>query len=130
MSLLQTVAKCLCSTSALTGTGMVVMGFGFLPLDEGLDKVARLYLDKLSVPTKPFLLVLGTCKILAVLKLWEIGPVPRKLALIGLATSALSGAYGHFFYEEKLQACAALFYAALVGYLYFTDSVDSGRKSD
>jgi len=107
-----------CSLVVFSGLGVILMGLGVIPVDEGLDQVARVFLDPLNIPSKPFLVFLGTIKIVSVARLWGYGPMPINLAFLGLAAASSCGCYGHFVLNELPEAGFAFLYTLVLGYLY------------
>lgn len=124
---LQTIVKSLCSFSVIPGIFMLAMGLGVAPVDEGLTNVAAPFLDPLGLPFRPFVLVLGGCKIVGVLSLWGRGPMPEAVGRVGLATSAMCAAYGHRSVGESV--VAPVVYTAMIGALYALDGASGKGKS-
>ena len=105
---------------------MTIMGLGLVPLDEAMIPVAAPFIDPFGIPMKGFLLVLGPCKILGVLALWGIGPMPEWIARLGLSLSATCAVYGHHSVGESV--VPPLGYLALMGGLYALDSQGKGKS--
>eukprot|EP00521_Asterionellopsis_glacialis_P016851 CAMPEP_0195302494 /NCGR_PEP_ID=MMETSP0707-20130614/31188_1 /TAXON_ID=33640 /ORGANISM="Asterionellopsis glacialis, Strain CCMP134" /LENGTH=101 /DNA_ID=CAMNT_0040365767 /DNA_START=15 /DNA_END=316 /DNA_ORIENTATION=- len=93
---LVTALKYMCAPMALAGTGCLLMGIGIVPADPDLVTLAELFIQPLHIPVKPFFVVLGVSKILAIGKLtFGVGPLPKSVALGGLAFAASCAAIGH-----------------------------------
>ena len=123
-----TIAKTLATVPIIPGALMILMGLGLAPLDEGMAAAASPFLTPLGFPTKPFMLILGPCKILGGLSLWGIGPMPEMVGRIGLMFSAACGAYGH--YKAGDPFIPPLMYIGVLGSLYYLDkSVSKGKKA-
>mmetsp|Transcript_26728 Transcript_26728/g.39530 ORF Transcript_26728/g.39530 Transcript_26728/m.39530 type:complete len:133 (+) Transcript_26728:31-429(+) len=98
----RTIINFLVGGNAVTGFGMVLMGLGVISMEEKLIAVASPFLHLLQIPPKPFFVLLGSCKILAVMRLvFRRGPFPEWFARIGLMTSCACGAYGHYRNDES-----------------------------
>eukprot|EP00543_Licmophora_paradoxa_P007818 CAMPEP_0202443890 /NCGR_PEP_ID=MMETSP1360-20130828/3064_1 /ASSEMBLY_ACC=CAM_ASM_000848 /TAXON_ID=515479 /ORGANISM="Licmophora paradoxa, Strain CCMP2313" /LENGTH=131 /DNA_ID=CAMNT_0049059721 /DNA_START=43 /DNA_END=438 /DNA_ORIENTATION=- len=123
-----TVLRGLASGSVLAGTGMLAMGLGVIDIDPTMGSVANVFLEPVGLPLNPFLAVLGSCKILGVLSLWNVGPMPKSLGMIGLAMSALCGAAGHYVVEGGAAAIPPIVYLGILGLLVFFESKKADQK--
>lgn len=120
------IVKGLCSGVAIPGTFLLFMGLGIAPLDEGLVAIANPFIGPLAIPAKPFFLTLGSCKILGVLSLWKIGPMPEWFARAGLTFAACCAAYGHHSVGEPL--VPPLVYSVLISSLWVLDPLNGKAK--
>mmetsp|Transcript_23008 Transcript_23008/g.48981 ORF Transcript_23008/g.48981 Transcript_23008/m.48981 type:complete len:128 (+) Transcript_23008:183-566(+) len=120
------IVKSLCTVSALPGLFMTLMGVGLAPVDEQIGKMAGPFIDPLGIPLRPFLCLLGPCKILGSFSLWGIGPMPEWFGRPGLMFSALCGAYGHSVVGESVIPPIA--YVGMIFSLYFLDPLVKGKK--
>ena len=105
-----TIIKALVSTAIAPGLGMLGMSTGMLLLDDKLADIAAPFINPINVPIKPFLLVLGSCKVLAGLALWKIGPMSEKFARVGLMITSACGAYGHYGVEDSVVSPLVFFW--------------------
>lgn len=105
---------------------MTLIGLGLVPVDENMLSVAAPFINPFGIPLRPFLLVLGPCKVLGVLSLWGIGPMPEWFARIGLAVASVCAAYGHSTIGESI--VPPLIYFGFIGSLYALDNKEKGKK--
>jgi hypothetical protein len=112
----------------LAGFGMTAMGMGLIAVDPVMGAVARVYTDPFHLPAQPLLLFVGVTKILSVLKLWKVGPMPSDtLAFIGLAVPTVAAAFGHAKVEGLVGAIPPVIYSCLLGMLFYVDRSDSAK---
>jgi hypothetical protein len=99
-----------------------------VPVDESMGQIADIFIEPLNIPLKPFFCVLGPCKILGALSLWNIGPMPQWFGRIGLIIASLCGGYGHYTIGEPVFGPVA--YIGLMGSLYYLDPITmmKGKK--
>eukprot|EP00531_Pseudo-nitzschia_arenysensis_P019834 CAMPEP_0116122834 /NCGR_PEP_ID=MMETSP0329-20121206/4424_1 /TAXON_ID=697910 /ORGANISM="Pseudo-nitzschia arenysensis, Strain B593" /LENGTH=128 /DNA_ID=CAMNT_0003616705 /DNA_START=311 /DNA_END=697 /DNA_ORIENTATION=+ len=122
----KTIVKALASVTILPGLIYTAMGLGLLPVEESIEKVAAPFIDPIGLPTKPFFLILGPCKILAGLSFWGIGPMPELVARIGLLIASTCGAIGHKMNDETI--LPPVIYAGMVASLFVLDQSASKGK--
>lgn len=122
----KTIVKALASATILPGLFYTSMGLGILPVDESLKNVAAHFIDPIGLPTKPFFLILGPCKILAGLSFWGIGPMPELVARTGLLIASTCGAIGHKLNDETV--LPPVIYAGLIASLFVLDKSASKGK--
>mmetsp|Transcript_13311 Transcript_13311/g.27963 ORF Transcript_13311/g.27963 Transcript_13311/m.27963 type:complete len:130 (-) Transcript_13311:2727-3116(-) len=122
----RTIVKALLSPSIVPGTFFTLIGLGLVPMDDGTLSVAAPFINPLGIPIRPFLLVLGPCKIMGALSLWGIGPMPEWFARGGLALSAACAAYGHSAIGESM--VPGIMVIGLIGCLYALDNKEKGKK--
>jgi len=127
---LPTIVKGFLSISILTGTGILAMGLGFIDIDAKLEGYARIYLDAFQIATKPFLISLGSTKVLSALKLWGIGPMPTSLVPLGLGLPALCGSYAHFKMNEGPPTVFAVTYCVALGWYWNQQSKPLQTKKE
>lgn len=127
MSLLL-VLRSLSSAVAVSGSAILAMGTGLIDIDPELWKCAQHVIGN-SVPQRPFLIVLGTAKILGALSLWNIGPFAKvpALSLSAILVPPICAAYGHAVAEDG-KAIGAIVYMALFGVYKFLESKDNKVK--
>mmetsp|Transcript_50280 Transcript_50280/g.121772 ORF Transcript_50280/g.121772 Transcript_50280/m.121772 type:complete len:145 (+) Transcript_50280:96-530(+) len=99
-SILPTITKIASSGVILPGIGMTLMGLGVIDTDPKLAGVATVFTSPLNLPLEPFLVLVGSVKVWAVLRLWfdKVPPsskLGKNLAWIGLASPAAAAVYGH-----------------------------------
>ena len=121
----KTIVKGLLSTSIVPGTFMTLMGVGLIPVDDKLASIAAPFIGPIGLPFRAFVCVLGPCKILGALGLWEIGPLPEWFARIGLTVAASCAAYGHSSIGDPV--IPPLGYIGLMFVLYALDYVETGK---
>ena len=121
-----TIVKSLATGIVLPGTFMTLMGLGLVPIDEKMTNIAAPFLTPFGIPMKPFMCVLGPCKILGGLSLWGIGPMPAWFARIGLIISSVCGGYGHYTVGDAV--VGPIVYIGMIGSLYFIDPLTKGKK--
>lgn len=127
MALLLTL-RSLSSAIAISGSAILAMGTGLIDVDPGLWNCARHVIGD-SVPQRPFLIVLGTAKILGALSLWKIGPFAKipALSLSAICIPPMCAVYGHIKAEDG-KAVGALIYLALFGLYSVLDNKDNKSK--
>lgn len=126
---LVTILKIFSSSSALAGLGMTCMSLGVIPVDEGLEGVAKVFIGDM-IPTRLFFGILGPAKLLGVASLWGRGPVPKTVGLVGLAMSAFCGAIGHGVRNETAQALIAGASVAVLGAVHVLEQKKAEGKKD
>lgn len=126
---LVTILKGLCSGSALAGLGMTCMSLGVIPVDEGLEGVAQVFIGDM-IPTRLFLGILGPAKLLGVASLWGYGPLPKTVGLVGLAMSAFCGAIGHGVRNETAQMLIAGGSLAMFGAVHVLEQKKAEGKKE
>eukprot|EP00593_Proboscia_inermis_P004630 CAMPEP_0171318478 /NCGR_PEP_ID=MMETSP0816-20121228/88952_1 /TAXON_ID=420281 /ORGANISM="Proboscia inermis, Strain CCAP1064/1" /LENGTH=129 /DNA_ID=CAMNT_0011813039 /DNA_START=24 /DNA_END=413 /DNA_ORIENTATION=- len=114
------------SVIAIPGTFMVMMGLGFLPVDEKMTKIAAPFIAPLGIPFQPFVACLGTCKVLAGLSMWGIGPMSDIVARIGLMLCTSCAAYGHHVVGDNV--IPPIVYFGLVSSLFVLDKYKSTKE--
>lgn len=128
MPTLVSVLKVVASGPILAAAGMLAMASGVVDVDPALQAVAEVYSKPLGLPLKPFLAFVGTTKLLSVLKLWGVGPMPSlKLAVVGLACPASAALYGHYKVEGPAAAVPPAIYLVVLGTFFHLES--SGNKA-
>ncbi|KAL3914062.1 MAG: hypothetical protein SGILL_006252 [Bacillariaceae sp.] len=128
-ALLQRILKVAASGPILAAAGMLAMASGVVDVDPTLGAIANLYAVPLGLPLKPFLAFVGTAKLLGVLKLWGIGPMPSlKVAVLGLACPASAAVYGHYVVEGPAAAIAPVVYLGILGVWYSMETSGSGSE--
>lgn len=120
--------KCLLTPVCIPGAFYALMGIGVVPLDPHTVALANVFVEPLSVPLKPFLAFLGTCKVLAALSLWHIGPMPRSVAMPGLLTTASCAVHAHVAVGDK--PFGAIAYIGMLGVLYVLEGKEMAAKKD
>ena len=127
-----TVLRSLVSMAALSGFAMIAMGTGVIPKDELLLNCAKVFIDPLRIPASPFFLVLGSCKIFGVMKLWGFGPMPLVIARSGLMLSAFCAVVAHYVVEGSIFASLPpMVYMSLLSILLYLESTEcEGVKKD
>mmetsp|Transcript_18999 Transcript_18999/g.28676 ORF Transcript_18999/g.28676 Transcript_18999/m.28676 type:complete len:130 (+) Transcript_18999:126-515(+) len=124
----RTVVDFLLGGMGVAGSAYVAMGLGLIDMPEDVIAVASPFLDPLQIPPQPFFLVLGTGKILGVLKLClGMGPLPEWFAKAGLLTAAACGAYGHVVNGET-PIPAIVMMGLLVLRDFLPDTTKDGKK--
>ena len=121
-----TIVKSLATGIVLPGTFMTLMGLGLVPIDEKVSQMAAPFLTPFGIPFRPFMCLLGPCKILGGLSLWGIGPMPEWFARIGLLIASVCGGYGHYTIGDTL--VGPIVYFGMIGSLYFIDPLTKGKK--
>ena len=123
-----TIVRGLLSMSIIPGIGMTCIGLGLLPIDDKFVIMSTPFIQPLGIPTKVFACILGPCKILGCLALWNIGPMPEWFARFGLMFAAACGSYGHTLVGES--PAPPLGYIGLMLTLYALENVGSkkGKK--
>ena len=124
------ILRSICFLPALAGVGLLVMGLGLLPLDDNLVQIAKACIGD-AIPLSPFLIVLGTTKILSALGLWNIGPFPPHVSFLGFLVPALSACYGHYKVEGALGAIVPLGYSMVLTFYHHLaqQQREKGKKS-
>eukprot|EP00545_Synedropsis_sp_CCMP1620_P014717 CAMPEP_0119026764 /NCGR_PEP_ID=MMETSP1176-20130426/36007_1 /TAXON_ID=265551 /ORGANISM="Synedropsis recta cf, Strain CCMP1620" /LENGTH=130 /DNA_ID=CAMNT_0006982545 /DNA_START=19 /DNA_END=411 /DNA_ORIENTATION=+ len=116
------ILRSLSSVVVLSGAGMIAMGLGVVDVDNGMLAVAAQVIGPNLVPVRPFLIFLGSSKVLGALGLWGYGFFPQKMAFAACAIPPACAIYGHAKLGEMQQAGAAGVYLAMVSALYFLES--------
>merc|ERR1719162_2201244 len=115
MSITTTAIKSLASFTVIPGSFMTAMGLGLAPLDQNIMEIAAPFIAPLGIPFQPFILVLGSCKIMGALSLWGKGPMSKSVGMIGLAIASICAAYGHYTVGESF--IPPIVYLGLLGSL-------------
>jgi hypothetical protein len=126
---LTVVIRSVSSLVSLPGLGMIAMGLGVVDVDPEMWAVATAVLGPALVPAKPFLLVLGSSKVMGVLGLWGLGFFSKMLSYAACAIPALCAVYGHAQLGEMDKAGAAGFYIAILSTLYYLESAATTKSS-
>ena len=124
-----TIIRGLLSTAIFPGIGMTCTGLGLLPIDDNFVAMTAPFIQPLNIPVKVFACILGPCKILGCLALWNIGPMPEWVARLGLMFAAGCGAYGHTLIGESPIppiGCIGLMLTLYV--LEYADAKKEGKK--
>jgi len=105
---------------------MSLMGLGVVPVDPKLEEVSNVFISAFNIPSKPFLLTLGVCKILGCASLWNIGPMPEGFARRGLITSTVCAAIGHYIVGDSI--LPPLAFLGMWAFYYNLDGADKNDK--
>jgi hypothetical protein len=127
---IEVVLRSLSSMVALSGVAVIAMGLGVIDVDEGMWQCATAVIGPDLVPAKPFLLVLGSSKVLGALGLWGYGLFGKQLGYAACAIPPMCAVYGHSQLGEMNEAGAAGLYLIFVSSLYFVEKSkkSSGKK--
>ena len=92
---------------------------GVVPVDETMGQIANIFIEPFNIPLTTFLCVLGPCKILGALSLWNIGPMPQWFGRIGLLISSVCAGIGHSKIGDSV--VGPVVYIGLISSLYYLD---------
>jgi hypothetical protein len=124
---LTVVLRSISSAIILSGSGLIAMALGIIDVDAGLWNVASAVIGPDTIGAKPFLMILGSAKVLGALGLWGVGPMPKPLAFAACAIPPACAIYGHSKLGRQDRVIAAGFYLGIVSALYV---LERSKKSN